>query len=119
MERPRSHSVKNVPRSDPANENRVFWSVPVEPSGIMPYKACPESRFHTGEERCGMLRFIKRLLPTRLSVGAEDTGERRDKLVRSIARRNAQGNVRLTQGKMVTARQIERLYKRDVADAHF
>ncbi len=57
------------------------------------------------------LKFLFRLLPGPYYKVPGEQSERRDARVKEIVKRNAEGNVRLGQGKVLTRRQRDMAYK--------
>ena len=54
-----------------------------------------------------LLSFLKRLMPPKAIRLPEDSCVRRDRIARGVVARNAEGSVRLSQGRYCSARQID------------
>lgn len=54
-----------------------------------------------------LLSFIKRLMPPKPIPMPEDSCIRRDRIARGVVARNAEGSVRLSQGRYCSASQID------------
>lgn len=59
-----------------------------------------------------LIRFFARLLPPPFLPLPEDPSVRDARIVRKIVQRNAEGNVRLSQGRYVTQKELDETWKR-------
>lgn len=64
-----------------------------------------------GERIMNIQDLLYKILPGRIYPVPGDLKQRNDETVRQIARRNAEGNVLLGMGKVVTQKDIDRVYR--------
>lgn len=59
-----------------------------------------------------MLRLLTRLLPSHTYPVPKNLSKRREEIARYITQRHAEGNIRLTQGKVIDQASVDELYNR-------